>query len=216
MVEQDIESLKAEEKLNTTIYQVTEILFEKGLYLSEKIYSPEKIRSADFVKLEVDERAEKTYNHIPSVLEIINFADDHGLITKIDSTEKRKLYRELNKIDFGVDEEPYSYANVVYSLFEHNNEPFVYVYDDRDRLCVWDCSKYVFFSGKHNENKEELKQELVNMKPQEEQVKEEQKVDESFSAQEEIEQIAQGFIANFFDDKPSFLEQSVSNVFLFG
>ncbi|EAC2410868.1 hypothetical protein AF435_04460 [Listeria monocytogenes] len=132
MVEQDIESLKAEEKLNANIHAATESLFEKGLYLSEKIYSPEKIRSADFVKIEIDECAEKTYNHIPSVLEIINFAEDHGLITKIDSTEKRKLYRELNKIDFGVDEEPYSYANVVYSLFERNNEPFVYVYDDRD------------------------------------------------------------------------------------
>lgn len=84
-------------------------------------------------------------------------------------------------------------------------------------VCVFGiAASMYFFSGKHNENKEELKQELVKMKPQEEQVKEEQKVDENFSAQEEIEQIAQGFIANFFDDKPSFLEQSVSNVFLFG
>ncbi|EAD9527080.1 hypothetical protein AF085_11730, partial [Listeria monocytogenes] len=83
-----------------------------------------------------------------------------------------------------------------------------YVYLAIVSVFVVAASMY-FFSGEHNENKEELKQELVKMKPQEEQVKAEQKVDENFSAQEEIEQIAQGFIANFFDDKASFLEQSL-------
>lgn len=146
IVEQDIEGFKAEEKLDNNIHEVTEKLFEKGLFLSDSIYSPEKIRSADFVRLEIDERAEKTYNHIPTILEIINLAEDYGLITQINNTEKKELYKELNKIDFGVDEEPYSYANVVYGLFEYNNDPFVYIHDDRD--LPYDNLRYDSFEDK--------------------------------------------------------------------
>lgn len=77
-------------------------------------------------------------------------------------------------------------------------------------VCVFGvAASLYFFSGGYNENKDELTQELVKMKPQKEQKKEEQEVNQNFSAQEEIGQLAQGFIANFFDDKVNFLEQSL-------
>lgn len=66
-----------------------------------------------------------------------------------------------------------------------------------------------FFSDKSKNTGQEIQKELVNMKPKEEQEKEEIKIEETFSAEEEITQMAQGFIANFFDDKPNFLEQSL-------
>lgn len=69
---------------------------------------------------------------IPTKEEILAFAEENKIITKINPEDQKTLAEELNKITFGADEVVYSYSTVVGDLVEGKEGPCFGIFDDTD------------------------------------------------------------------------------------
>lgn len=111
-------------------------LSQKGLYLSSDIYVSQSGPTFDDYALTMDYQVVTYHGNrletIPTRSDILAFAEENKIITRINPEEQKILEEELNKVTFGSDEVPFSYSTLVGDLAEVKEGPFFRLFDDTD------------------------------------------------------------------------------------
>lgn len=119
---------------NENLRIVKKKLESQGLYLSDNIFIGEMSFSPKYHALTIQGQNYLEQGHIldeiPTIEQIMAFAETNNILTRIDPEEKKALLKALGEESFSVDSAPYSYNTVVTDLREKNNKPFLYIYDD--------------------------------------------------------------------------------------
>jgi hypothetical protein len=151
----DYEAKTAE--TNDSLDYATELLSKEGLYLNAELYSATEVNDSR-VKLvyESDLKGyiEKNFESTPSVAEIVSFAQEEKLWTKTPPDIQKEVLKELDKVDFAVEDVPFSYANYCSEFSEAENVPTVHVFNDANlpyetlsynpEMNTWHGEKYEF------------------------------------------------------------------------
>lgn len=124
-------------------------LSQKGLYFSRDIYVFESGPTDRDYALTMDchifSQQGDRLEGIPTKEEILVFAEENKIITRINPEEQKTLAEELNKITFGADDVVYSYSTVVGDLVEGKEGPYFGIFDDTDR-----CFDILFYNAKED------------------------------------------------------------------
>lgn len=122
--------------LERSLEAAKEELSQKGLYLSNDIYVSQSGPTFDDYALTMDYQVVSYHgdrlDSIPTKDNILAFAEENKIITRINPEEQKILEEELNKVTFGSDEVPFSYSTLVGDLAEVKEGPFFRLFDDTD------------------------------------------------------------------------------------
>lgn len=141
--------------INDRLDTVSEVLQSEGLYLTVNLYSETKMGDTQIKIVYENDTAgflEKKFNGVPSVGELISYAQEEKILTKTPANIQKKVLNELNKINFSVDDVPYSYANHCADYVEVDNVPAVFLFDDSDRIyerLMFNSDRNRWFSSKY-------------------------------------------------------------------
>lgn len=127
----DYEAKTAE--FNDSLDYATKVLGKEGLYLNTELYSATEIKDSKIrivYESNIKGYIEKVFENTPSVEEIASYAQEEKLWTKTPPDIQKKVLRELNKVDFSVEDVPFSYGNFCYEFSEVENVPRVHVFND--------------------------------------------------------------------------------------
>lgn len=151
----DYEAKTAE--TNDSLEYATEVLSKEGLYLSAELYSITEVRDSQIkIVYESDLKGyiEKNFEATPSVAELVSYAQEEKLWTKTPPDIQKEVLKELDKIDFAVEDVPFSYANYCSEFSEVKNVPSVRVFNDANlpyetlsynpEMNTWQGEKYEF------------------------------------------------------------------------
>lgn len=151
----DYEAKTAE--TNDSLDYATELLSKEGLYLNTELYSATEVNDSQVkIVYESDLKGfiEKNFESTPSVEEIVSYAQEEKLWTKTPPDIQKEVLKELDKVDFAVEDVPFSYANYCSEFSEVENVPTVHVFNDANlpyetlsydpEMNTWHGEKYEF------------------------------------------------------------------------
>lgn len=127
----DYEAKTAE--TNDSLDYATEVLGKEGLYLNTELYPATEVRDSKIkivYESDLEGYIEKSFEATPSVAELVSYAQEEKLWTKTPPDIQKEVLKELDKIDFAVEDVPFFYANYCSEFSEVENVPTVHVFND--------------------------------------------------------------------------------------